>query len=506
MLKKFMAATSATALLAGAASAQLLLEAHTGGTVDPGYEIAEEVDFAALNATVAGDGTVDLEVVTQGTIPPGQNLFLTITATNATWSAGLNGAEFTSGTTGAVVDSGGTAGTSSVRYLITSDVVATASSSTNGADHVAVTLPFNMTGCGDVTFQVTEFQTEAVGTPIEGGTASLTTGATPVVTPLITCVDAYVASVVDDSLAPSSDPSVLSLVSSFANFVDTTAVAPVAHDTPTTARLGVFNLAVDTTVNINLINTLASAGDVLGFDANVNFADATDVATVAGTPTTGAFFTAPATAPVGNSVALAGTTTAGLAAEVGDLLVTISGANPVPAQTVTVSGGTIDLDTTDNLLATDAFVAQDAEDLKLEGQIFGPFDWVSDSTKLVNTIFRVTGLSTTEDVPAQIVVENSRNGAAFNGVYPTTILGSSVQGSEIRWNSAALEAVAGQFGTADISLIFSTNNDLDVDRLLAGPSTAVVVPFGDGANQDGSGTAGALTSPGTGVNDDSGVF
>lgn len=498
MLKKFMAAASVTALMAGAASAQLALEDAGTGIVASGHVIAEEVDFAAMNLSGNGDGDVDLEIVTQGTIPPGQNLFLTITATNATFTTGLNGAEFTSGTTGAVVDAGGAAGSSSVRYLITTDAGAIAPASASGADHVALTLPFNMTGCGDVTFNVTEFQTEAVGTPVEGGAAALSVAGTP--TPLITCEDVYVASVVDDSLAPASTPTVLSLISSFADF------AVAAPDTANRARLGVFDLTVDTTAFIDLIGTAASPGDVLGFDMSLDFVDATEITGADGVATTGTLFTAATSAPVGNSVAVSGVVAATAAAEDGDLFVDSTGANPIPAQTVSVSGATIDLDTTDFLQATDPFVAADAEDLKLEGQIFGPFDWTSDSTKLVNTIFRITGLSTTEDVPAQIVVENSRNGAAFNGVYPTTILGSSVQGSEIRWNSAALESVAGQFGTADISLIFSTNNDLDVDRLLAGPSTAVVVPFGDGANSDGSGTAGSLTSPGTGVNDDTGVY
>ena len=500
MLKKFLAAASVTALMAGAAHAQLRLEAGIGGTVDSGYVIAEEVDFAAMNLSGNGDGTVELEVITQGSIPPGQNLFLTITATNATFTTALNGAEFTAGTTGAVVDAGGAAGGSSVRYLITTNGGLDAPTSGNGADMVQLLLPFNMTGCGNVTFNVTEFQTEAVGTKIEGGVAALTTGATPTVTPLITCEDVYQAAVYDDSLSPYSTPSVLSLVSSFAQFV---ANAP---DTIGTARLGVFELDVDTTAFIDLINTPAAPGHVLGFDANVNFANAAEIADAQAIATTGTMWASASIAPVGNSVALTGSTAATAAAEDGNLIVAVTGANPIPAQTVSVSGATIDLDTASFLQATDAFIAADAEDLKLEGQIFGPFDWASDNSKLVNSIFRVTGLSTTEDVPAQLVVENARYGSSFNGVYPFTVLGSSVQGSEVRFNSSSLTAIAGLFGTADISMIFSTNRDLDVDRLLAGPSTAVVVPFGDGANSDGVGTSGALTSPGTGVNDDTGVY
>ena len=158
-----------------------------------------------------------------------------------------------------------------------------------------------------------------------------------------------------------------------------------------------------------------------------------------------------------------------------------------------------------SLVDTDSFNSADVEDLRLNGQYFGSFDWVSDGTKLVNTIFRITGLDGASDIPAQVIVQNARNGSAFEGVFPFTLLASDVTGSEYRMNSDMLEAIAGQFGTADISLVFSTDLDLDVDRLLAGPSTAVVVPFGDGANLDGSGGQ-ANTTPPTSTNDDQGNY
>ena len=115
----------------------------------------------------------------------------------------------------------------------------------------------------------------------------------------------------------------------------------------------------------------------------------------------------------------------------------------------------------------------------------------------------MTGLSTTVDTIAQIVVANSNNG--LNGVYPFTISASDVDNGEERLVSSTLEGIAGAFGTADISMVFSTTNDLDVDRLLSGPSTATVVPFGAGANQDGSGGANP-TIPTNTDNDDRGDF
>ncbi|WOR15370.1 hypothetical protein RYZ27_01660 [Hyphomonas sp. FCG-A18] len=523
MLKKFMAAASVAALVAGAASAQLALELSpstpagaANSTVNgpSTYELADEVDFTALNAGAGGAGVVGLEVLTEGVIPPGQNIFLSISLTGATIDGNLDGSEFDAGVTGAVVNAGGTDGATSVRYLITTD---TADSSTvTGKDAVKLALPITMTGCGNVNFNVTEFQTETASTPIEGGTASLSEVVTGppmarVNIPAIQCADAFAASVVDDSVTTTTPAfagttSLLSLASNFSNFV---AAGP---DTAPRARLGQFRLAVDTGVNVDLIGTPAAPTMVTGYDATINFEDDAnfdgggeggEIANIAGT----LFPSVAATAPTANSLVLSGTAAASAAAESADFFLNVTAAGPtvpaIPPQVVSVTGATIDL-TAATLQDTDAFVTADVEDLKLEGQVFGSFDWVSDSTKAVNTIFRVTGLSATEDVPVQIIVENSRNGAAFNGTYQTTILGSSVQGSEIRWNSAALEAVAGQFGTADITFVFATTTDIDVDRLLAGPSSATVVPFGDGANLDGSGALNSTTR--TPNNDDQGHF
>ena len=267
--------------------------------------------------------------------------------------------------------------------------------------------------------------------------------------------------------------------------------------------MGDFALAL-TAANIDLVGTAAAAAThVLGFQADIDLANTDEIVSGQAVAGAGSLFATLATAVTGSDINLVGTTAA-TAADTGTFGLTISGTDSVTAQSVSVSDATLTLLTTGtSLKATDAFTKADVEDLKYEGNIFGPFDWVSDSTKAVNSIFRITGLSTTADVPAQIIVENARNGAAFNGVYPFTILGSSVQGSEVRVNSAQLEAIAGQFGTADISMVFSTTNDLDVDRLNASPSASVVTPFGDNSNSDSTADT---TLPATTNNDDDGNF
>ena len=445
----------------------------------------------------ADDGEFGLNVLTQGVIPPGQNLFLTITVTNGTFTANLDGSEFggfildAGGITGAVVNAGGTIGASSVRYLITTDSV-DLSTGDGSRDGVSLNLPIEVSTCGDVTFNVTEFQTESGGTPIEGGTAALTVGGVP--TPAVTCDDAFQATLVVDV-----DNTTLDFTTAFTDFI------VAAPDTALTAVLGDFLLTVDPTVNIDMDGTAAAPVHVLGFGSNINFADDTNIVDGTAGPGAGALFTAGPTVTAGNTIALVGTTGATTVADDGTFSISVTGTGPVSAQTVSVSGAVLNLDTTVDLQGTDAFLAADVEDLKLNGVYFGPFDWVSDSTKLVNTIFRVTGLNGLSDIPAQVIVQNARNGAASNGVFPFTILASDVQGSEIRLNSTQLEAVTGPFGTADISLVFSTSLDLDVDRLLAGPSTAVVVPFGDGANDASSGPSTATTPPTT-TNDDDGNY
>jgi hypothetical protein len=507
MIKKLMAATSVAALIVGGANAQLALKQDTNnvsGDIVAPYVLASEVDFAKLNATgnTSGIGAFGLTVTTEGVIPPGQNIFLTIQVSGGTIASNLDGSEINAGITGAVVNSGGTVGATTVRYLITTDTTDQSAGLGNfaGKDGVSLTLPVRATGCGDVTFSVTEFQTETAGTPIEGGKASLTDFSSPAkVIPALTCESAFNASLVLDGEDSTLD---LDATPAFSLFDLTTALS----DTTTTAILGNFALAL-TPANIDMVGTAAAATDVLGFSADIDFSNTDEIVSGEAASDVGStLFDSDGGAVVvsGNDINLVGTTPA-TGADTGTFELLISGTDPVLAQSVSASDAVLALRTTGtSLKATDPFTEADVEDLKYEGYVFGPFDWVSDSKRAVNSIFRVTGLSPDTDVPAQIILENSRNGDSFNGVYPFTILGSSVQGSEVRINSAQLEALAGVFGTADVTMVFSVDADLDVDRLNASPASSVVTPFGDGANQDGSGVG--STAPGTTNNDDDGNY
>ena len=511
-MMKLLGAASVAALIAGAANAQLGLKLQdSSGTpsapanaITGQYLVAEAIAFPALQTLGNADNIFSLEVVATGSIPDGQNYFLTIEITNGTLAEDLDGTEITDGASvaGGTVNSGGQEGDTFVRYLVRSDaagdsllVAAAGPPVVVATDGFAIDLPVQMTSCGDLTFEVTELQTEAGGTPIDGGTAVLTDA---MGAPLnaIECEDAFSASLVPDAGFTQLDFGV-----GFSQFVP---AAPTL-----TATLGDFDLTVEPTVHVDLLNVAASDADftdITGYAVDINFMDATNIASGAGLNAAGDdLFDTTATAPVGNTISLAVVDAPAANDDAGTFALTLEGGatEAVLAQVVTASNGVLTLNSTVGLQATDPLSSADEEDLIYEGQYFGPFDWVADTGGRVNSIFRVTGLSTTVDTIAQIVVANSNNG--LNGVYPFTISASDVDNGEERLVSSTLEGIAGAFGTADISMVFSTTNDLDVDRLLSGPSTATVVPFGDGANQDGSGGANP-TIPTNTDNDDRGDF
>ena len=467
-------------------------------TISGAYLLAEEVDFPQLVANGDADAVFGLEVRTQGVIPPGQNIFLTIEIENGTLAANLDGSEILTGITGAVVDSGGSIGDDFVRYLITTDTFDL--STIIGRDGIALDLPILLSSCGDTTFNVTEFRTEGTGssgTDIEGGTAMLTDGFSP---PAVQCVDAYRA-----NLFPDFGPTVLDFTTGFTNFV-------VGIDSPTVATLGSFGLFVDTTAAIDLDGTLADPNDVLGFEAMIDFDDTSGIVSGEGIASPGSLFSSTATAPSSGSIPLVGSNVASGFTQGGLFTLTVDGATAISPQEVTVSNANIFLDTSDALVAEDPFLNADVEDLRVNGQFYGFFDWVADANGFVNSIFRISGLDGLSDIPAQLIVKNAQGGGAYDGTYAFTILASDVEGSEIRLNSDALSAIVGTtapdglFRTADIALVISTDLDLDVDRLLSGPAQATVVPFGDGANQDGTGALAPADDPAGGVNGDDGSF
>lgn len=442
------------------------------------------MDIAAAGAAGALSNVFGFNVTTQGTVPPGQNIFLEVELANGVFSRNVVPADAVSGNlSGVVIDSGGQAGDSSVRFLLTTATPGPIST-------IPFDLPIRATGC-DVSVAVTEFETEVAGTPIEGGTASLAA-------PAVTCASAFSA-----SLAP--DASLTQLVSAATPAYSDFATA--APDVADSAVLGNFAVTVNTGVQIALndgatppATVAASATQIDGYSLIATLENAAGIATIGNTG--GNIFAAGSQNVTGSSVALssaavgAPTTPATATFTIG-----LNGTTPasVAAQNIGISAATLDLAAA-NFLNDEAFASASVEPLTYDGQYFGPFDWVADANGLVNNIFRITGLPGS-DVGYQLIVENSSKGESFNGVFSGTLLGSNTTNGEARLNRTGLTSVAGEFGTADISMVFNTVADLDVDRLMASPMNAVVSSFGDGANSDGTGAANP-TTPATTTNDD----
>jgi len=474
-LKKLAVAASGPALLAGAASAQTLTF-QTAGTID----VAEELSFA--NGAVNGNLPA-LSVMTAADLPINNGFLITVDITGS-------GAFATSGGGAVVAGDLTSTPTTATMNAITSNVTATSASFL--FDVVAATmelnfadLPLIVTGCeSDVTLSVS--LSDPNGNPIEGGMASLTD--TPVapamavaVNDLVECVDTYQVSIASDvAAAPAAgmvgggiggQDSVLSLASNFQAFL------AAGADVAGTAQISVLQLIVAAGVMGPLFTDTADAADITDIEFDVVFDDLTGLgdieslapnatmATIAMGTTTAAFdLNTPA---VGNTILTVDT--AAMAADI------------QPQQPV-VQDAVLDLGT--------GFVDQDvlvvgfgADDLNLQGASFGPFDWVTDSTSSVNTVFRGTGFDPADVPDAVVTVSNSSldNGGDINGVYDLDLTGLISSGGQIVLNSASLQAAVGQpFGIADITVTVFASGNFDIDRLYA--AGGVISSFGDTGN------------------------
>jgi len=496
-LTKLLAATSVAALMAGAAHAQLKLEqldTVVGATIPDDYKIANEVDFDELTKNTA---TIGLVIGTQGLIPPGQNLFLTLEISGpATFGVALDGSEVVTGQTGAVVTADGGADDISVQYLITTDAGKTGTPPSGFADMITLAIPVEVTGCGSVSFSVTQLQTEAVGTKIEGGAAALTATGKTAATNAITCVDAFTASVAVDA-----DETLLSFSKNFQEF------NVAGPDAATLAVLGELEFDVDTTVYVDMSKTFAAPTQVDGYTMAINFSDATGLVDADAVPDGADTLFNDAGKLAGNVITIDSTNSPATKSETGTVTLEVDGVDTVAKQVVTVSSAVLKLDSSIDLKATDNFLAKDVEDLVYDGQLFGPFDWVN-SAGQVNSIFRITGLPDDElFLSGRVILDNSTGTCDTvvgdcDGVYTFQIDPDDVANGEERISSKSaangldlVEIVGQEFGTADVTLVFSNGNNLDVDRLNSSSATAVVTPYGDAANLDIDPT------PGDGDND-----
>ena len=138
--------------------------------------------------------------------------------------------------------------------------------------------------------------------------------------------------------------------------------------------------------------------------------------------------------------------------------------------------------------------------LKVNGQVFGPFDWVGDTSVPVKSAFRVTGLPSVDGhgntigaYEGVITLENSSKGPAYDGDYKFSIPASAVVNGEINIMPGEmrtlLEAggapIPALYGRTDVTWNwFVESLGVDMDRLLN--TNGTFSDFGDNGNDSNS--------------------
>ena len=138
--------------------------------------------------------------------------------------------------------------------------------------------------------------------------------------------------------------------------------------------------------------------------------------------------------------------------------------------------------------------------LKVNGQVFGPFDWVGDTTLPVKSAFRITGLpsvdghgNTIENYEGVITLENSSKGSEYDGDYKFSIPASLVVNGEMNIMPGRfkqlLEAggapIPANYGRTDVTFNwFVESVNVDMDRLLN--TNGTFSDFGDNGNDSNS--------------------
>ena len=469
-IKKLLCGASAVSLMAAGQAFALDLTAAPTVTIP----LAEEVDFA--NETVAGN-LPTVTISTNNDLPVSNGYKLTITLTGDAGFDGFNPvADVVSpgNISGQIVSTGGADGSKVVTVLFDVD--------TTGVTTVDLILPVEINSCAsDVSVSI--LLTDPNDNPIEGGNASLvdTIDADPL--NLLECVNAFqVAIFADDTSSPigavptaaQGSQTLLELDSNFEQFVTS------PDDSTSSALLGTIEVIVNTAaVGADLVTNAAATNlDDLEFDAA--FTDETGFTALS----VGAgVFAAPVVAddtaaPV---YSVAGViTSAGLS----PIELAITGADAITPQSGVIQNATVTFDVGSGFAGESVVVkANGLDNIALEGQSFGPYDWVGDASKPTGNVFRVTGLTATPQ--AAITISNASGGSQFDGTYVLDLapLATGDGSSEYTIFPANIQAIVGAFGRADVTLtFFSSDVGVDVDRLMS--AGGVISAFGNDANGD----------------------
>jgi len=460
-LKSLLLTAAALALTTGQASA-LDLENFMAPT---GSVLSEDLDFAST--PVAGTFPFDLTLTNGGEFPADDNLFITIRLpTGLDFPATANATSFITDTdvnSVSLFDRDVVNGQNQVQLLVSLD------ETVNIVD-INFTIPVEVNACpGDEGIFITAQVGNANGIFIENDTNGAAI-ADPNFSSFLSCgvskTGAVVAaSGVDDVLIRLDD------------YVE---IGTLAGFPGTSAVVGTVDYNLNPLAVIDLMSSptpiTASDFDAIEFDIVVD--DATGITDISVGPVScdqGA-----GAAATTFSCEFTGADLAALFTGPLDVVVTVDGTTELPGpNTINVVNTVCDFSdaNADFVPAIDGTNGP-LDTLQREGQVFGFFDWNSE-TGPVNSVYRVTGLSTTEDTPLTVVFENSNRGQ--DGTFETVISAADVSDGEyVIASRRQLSDLNPGYARADVQFNFQTTNSLDVDRLIS--SNGTVTDFGDSAN------------------------
>mgnify|MGYP003111171383 CR=1 FL=1 len=461
ILRKLLVATSIVAISAGAANA---LDVSTGATpVTPALELQ-------LPGTPAFTGTTTATLMTEtGNFPAGNNISIVLTLpTGVVFNAPVSGSNVTvpGGGTGAsaVVQSGGATGDGSVTFLVSIGDSAS-------IDELDFAFDYRLNSCVPAGSElVITANIDGSNTPIEEGTASDDS----VIAPCASALNGEVRSDTSNPAVTAQDgDTVVTLASGY------TLIGGAGTAGTTTATVGDVAYTIDPAVSIDGTGAPMTDASIDGISFDVVLGDGTGVTDVtvggvSGTPNaannTFSFDFAPGVivdpaAPLPIQVEV----NAGVAPADLELILT---------QNVSVQNAVVDFnDSEADLVASEPGANGGLDTLQREGQTFGVYDWNSGSPSGTISVYRVTGLPAGPTAYTVIMTNAGVANGTYNGIATPNANGEFVVNS-LNYGISSLPT----YVRGDAEFIFETNNDVDVDRLMA--RNGIVSAFGDGSNED----------------------
>jgi hypothetical protein len=468
--KSLLLTAAAVALTTGQASA-LDLENFMAPT---GSILSEDLDFAST--PVAGNFPFDLTLTNGGEFPSDENLFITIRLpTGLDFPATASAASFIDAAEANVdsvslFDRDVVNGQNQVQLLVSLNATA-------DVEDITFDLPVEVNECpGSEDIFITAQVGDANGIFVENDTngAALPTGLS-----FLSCGETKDDVVVAAGSAAGVEAGLNDVLIRLDDYVT---IGLLGNVPGTRAVVGTVDFAFGDDIVIDLADspTPITTSDLDSIEFDIVVGDATGIEDISVGGVTCDQGATPATATIFSCEFTGGDLDLLLMGDPEDVVVTVDGETELPGpNAISVTNVVCDFSDANADFVPEVIEAGGALDtLQREGQVFGFFDWNAEAGP-VNSVYRVTGLSNTEDTPLTVVFENSRSGQ--NGSFTTVIPASEVSNGEFTMASRLLISELNPgFDRADIQFNFQTTNGLDVDRLIS--SNGLVTDFGGGAN------------------------